>query len=251
MHSDETKIYPAIFIATFVLAVILILFIVSLLRQRKKMSLLHHEKINAEISTLERERLRMARDLHDEVAVVLSVSKLKLSCIENISAVNEGLLNKAMNNIDDAMVKIREILDDLMPGTFVRKGLIAALKELFDTINESKKISIEYEIQNDFLSLPEDLQLHLYRAIQEIIHNSIKHSRGSAIKFNLIEENSCLKIFIADNGVGFNQQKTLRKRTGLGLSNIVSRIEMLKGNIYLDSTEEKGVIYNLEIPLTS
>ena len=249
MHTEEAKIYPAILIAVFGLAVILTLFIISLLRQQKKMYLLNREKVNAEITTLERERNRIARDLHDDVAVVLSVSKLKLSCIENVSAVNHDLLNKAMNNIDDALVKIREILNDLMPGTFIRKGLVAALKELFNTINEADKFSIEYDIQNDFLNLPEDQQLHLFRAIQEIIYNSIKHSNGSVIKFNLTQEKSCIKIFISDNGIGFNQQKTLGKKNGLGLNNIVSRIEMLKGNVYLESAEGKGVSYTLEIPL--
>ncbi len=247
MHSEEAKIYIALLIAAGVLGCILIMFILSVFYQQKKHRQLHQEKINAEIKTLENERRRVARDLHDEVAVVLSVAKLKLSSIEGVQ--HKPLFSDACSHIDDVLVKIKEIGKDLMPVTLERKGLLSALEEFFITVNDTNTIQIHYTIPNIDLHLPKGMQIHVYRIVQEIIHNALKHSGASDIQFNLKQDPVCVKIYISDNGKGFNQVKVIKEHSGLGLHTISSRVEMLNGDIYLDAEEERGVAYTIEIPL--
>lgn len=250
MHSQETEIYIILLIAAGILGLILVFFIITILRQQRKHQQLHREKINAEIKTLEKERKRVARDLHDEVAMLLSVAKLELSSMSNVTPENKNYVSKASKHIDNGLEKIREIAKDLVPVALIRKGLLFALEELFEPINETNKLSIEYSLPDAPIHLSEGTQIHLYRVIQEILHNTLKHAQASKITYTLKQKEKYLQMCFADNGTGFNVEKNIRERSGLGLHNILSRIEMLNGTIYLDTAEGKGAAYTIEIPLT-
>jgi signal transduction histidine kinase len=249
MHSEEAKVYIALLIAAAVLALILILFILATIRQQKKHQQLQREKINAEIKTLENERRRVARDLHDEVAVILSIAKVELSGIEESDTVKKNSLLKACNYIDSGIEKIREIAKDLMPIALERKGLFFALQEFFDNVNDAHTLNIKYSMPKNELNLLSNVQIHVYRIVQEIIHNSLKYSDASIILFDLKPDFNCIKISVSDNGKGFNQAKVIKEKDGLGLHNIFSRVEMLDGDMYLDTEEGKGVNYHIEIPI--
>ncbi|HVX27964.1 MAG TPA: ATP-binding protein [Parafilimonas sp.] len=249
MHSEEAKVYIALLIAATVLAIILALFILATLRQQKKHRQLQQEKINAEIKALENERRRVARDLHDEVAVILSVAKVELSAIEETDKTKSKSLLKACNYIDDGLEKIRAIARDLMPVALEKKGLISALGDFFESINDTQTLIIEYDLLGLELNLVESAQIHIYRIVQEIIHNSLKYSGASKIWFDLKRETASIAIDIKDNGKGFNQAKVIKENNGLGLHNIYSRVELLGGDMYLDTDEEKGVNYHIEIPI--
>lgn len=249
MHSEEAKVYIALLIAAGILAIILILFILATLQQQRKHRQLQKEKINAEIKTLENERRRVARDLHDEVAALFAIARLKLSSIEETDEEKNVFLKGACAHIDDGLEKIRDIAKDLMPITLERKGLSQALEELFCKVEEANRIQVDRLIADAGVTFDKNIQIQIYRVIQEIIHNSLKHATATRIIFRLEVKDKYIKIVIADNGRGFNQLKVVKEHNGLGLHNIFSRIEMLNGDMYLETGEGKGVSYTLEIPL--
>lgn len=251
MHSEEAKVYSAILVAALVLAVILLFFIISLLKQRRKNSDLHREKINVEITTLEAERKRVARDLHDEIAMMLSVAKLQLSTLENQPVADQALILKACNHIDNSLLKIREIISDLLPTALSRKGFEFAVRELLNNIDDAKKWTIDYSVSEPLTTISETASIHLYRVIQEILHNSLKHSNATKLSVDLQNDAEYFKMMVADNGKGFNEKAMLEHSKGLGLKSIMSRIEILNGDLYLDTAENKGVTYTIEIPLSS
>jgi signal transduction histidine kinase len=249
MYSNEANIYSAILVAASVLALILTFFIISLLRQRKKTDQLHREKINAEIATLENERKRVAGDLHDEVAMTLSVAKLQLSGIDALAPEDQKLVIKACEHIDNSLIKIREIVSDLLPTALTRKGLFAALQELFNAITDSGALTIHFSVVGQPAKIPDPVSIHIFRIVQEIVHNVIRHSGASVLNCTFTSEPNCLRCVISDNGNGFNEKHVVQQNSGLGLRSIMSRIELLNGIVYLDTGENKGVSYEIEIPL--
>ncbi len=249
MYSNEAKIYTTLLIAAVVLALILTFFIISLLKQHKKNIQLHREKLLAEINTLEKERRRVAADLHDEIGPLLSVVKMQISSLDNCDAQNQQLVDNAGKYIDDILVRMRGIAVDLMPSVLLRKGLVTAIQEYVSHISLSGKMQISCSANTATLLLDNNSEIHLYRIVQEIINNSIKHAGASHINIS-IQQTTILTITISDDGKGFSYVAAANKQ-GFGLRNIASRAEILNGTLYFDSAPGKGVTYTIEIPLTN
>lgn len=247
MDTQEKNFYTAILIASGILLVILIYFVVSLVRHRRKNLQLHYEKINAEISTLEKERKRLAADLHDDLGPILSAIKIRISMLDDLPPQDQEQIDIANSYLDSMLVRVREISNNLLPQTLVRKGLIIALQEL---IIQTRKVMPQLDIQlkeSEKMPLSKDAEIHLYRITQEVINNAIKHAQASFIKIEMETKDYPKFVFsIADNGKGFNAKDTDKYSKGLGLKNIVSRVDMLQGNLYLDTAEGKGTTYNIE-----
>ena len=251
MGADQTSIYAALLIAAVVIGMILAFFVFSLMRQHRRNVQLHREKLEAEIATLEKERKRMASDLHDEIGPVLSAVKLQINSLDATTPDDEELIRHAGKYIDDMLVKIREISNDLMPVTLARKGLYIAISDLGQRINASSGIDIKTFINDDTnIPLPKEKEIHLYRVMQEIVHNGIKHSGASNIDISLNRSPDLLLLVIKDNGKGFDQKRIARDSEGHGLKNILSRVELMEGRMFLDTEPAKGVQYSIEIPLT-
>ncbi len=247
MATNETSIYTALLIAASTIGMILIFFVISLMRQHRRNVQLHKEKIEAEIATLEKERKRMASDLHDEIGPLLSAVKLNINSLDSQEPGDRKVIEKVSGYIDEMLTKVREVSNDLMPSSLTRRGLYAAVADFSGRINHSSSIAV-----NASCTGPEELskesQVHVFRIIQEIIHNSIKHSAASVIDVRLQQLNKLLKLDINDNGKGFDYKKILAESDGLGLKNILSRVELMGGVMYLDATPGKGVSYSIEIP---
>lgn len=249
MHTNETKIYTALLIAAFVLALILTFFILSLVRQHRRNVQLHREKLHAEITTLENERKRIVADLHDEIGPLLSSAKLLLSSLDNNDAADTRLVNTSLRYLDDTINKLREISINLMPTVLLRKGLATAIKEFAEVINMAGKIKIVCQFNIEREAINSETELHLYRVLKEIIHNSLKHAQASLIQINAHQTATQLHFTVTDNGKGF-LYNALKDKMGLGLRNIASRIEILNGSLYFNSEPGKGVVYTFEIPIT-
>ena len=128
MDTQETKVYIAALIAAGVLGVILIYFIITMIRQQRKTQRLNLEKIEAEIRTLEKERKRIASDLHDDLGPLLSAIRFKINAVDLINDDDKVLIENASQHIDDTLNRVREISFDLMPNTLIRKGLVQTLE---------------------------------------------------------------------------------------------------------------------------
>jgi signal transduction histidine kinase len=247
MDAQQTSIFSAVLIACIVLAVIITYFIISIIRHQRRNQELYKSKIQAEINTLEKERSRIASDLHDELGPILSTVKLRINCIDIISDEDQLQLNKANKHIDDIIQRMREISNDLMPTTLLRKGLIVALNEFIGNISKPGGLRIKFTYER-VPELASDRAIHLYRILQEIIHNTIKHAGATELTIGLSFENGQVMITTQDNGTGFDYNRAIKENTGFGLRNLLSRAEIMGGAMYIESAAGQGTQYIFEIP---
>jgi len=248
MHTIETKIYTTIIIAAGVLGIILVYFVINIIRQQRKNLIFQKEKIQAEITTLENERRRIASDLHDDLGPLLSAVKLQINSVEVPDIEDKELIERSGLYIDNILARIREISNNLMPQALARKGLVIALQEFIDNLTLGHPFDIQFVSTGD-IALKDDKEIHLYRIILEIIHNALKHSQASNLNVLLRSENNRLRVDIADNGSGFEYHTINKTGAGLGLKNIESRVEMLRGELYVETQPGEGTKYRIEIPL--
>lgn len=248
MDAHETSIFTAILIASLVLAIIIGYFIVTLIRNQRRTAELYKAKILAEITTLERERARIATDLHDELGPYLSVTKFRINALDISTEEDNEHLVKINENIDLIIHRMREIAADLMPMTLLRKGLIYGIREFIDNISKPSGLQISFNIEgNDEFS--STMRIHLYRIIQEIVHNTVKHAQATSLKIDLKQESNKVLLLTEDNGTGFDYITLLREKQGVGLRSMLSRVEVMGGEMFIDSIPNKGTRYTFEIPI--
>jgi signal transduction histidine kinase len=249
MDTQETKIYIAFLIAAAILGVFLIFFIVTIIQHQRKNQALQKEKINAEITTLEKERTRIASDLHDDLGPMLSTVKLLINNVDLDTIEDKLTLDKASEYIDSVLVQLRRISNDLVPQALSRKGLVVAVDEFIRELNDKRSMQIRFHAAADVFIRP-DQGIHLYRIIHEVIHNAEKHAGAVTMEIRLENKNEKMILTLKDDGVGFDPKNAAIIQKGLGLKNITSRVETLKGNIYIDSAAGRGTGYTIEIPIT-
>lgn len=211
-------------------------------------------KQQQEINTLEalmdgeeKERRRIAQELHDGLNGDLSAIKYRLSTLEEagLSAIDADNLNKVIDMIDESCAQVRNISHDLMPTSILEYGLIETIKEYCFKINSSKKIKINFQYFGNYIALAKKNETVIYRIIQEMVTNILKHSKATEaiIQFNYREEE--LFITIEDNGIGFDKSAITE---GIGHKNIKTRVAFL--NAQLDSnSSDSGTSYTLSIDL--
>jgi len=248
MDAQETSIFSAVLITSIVLAVVLIYFIITIVRHQRRNQQLYKLKILAEITTLENERARIAADLHDELGPILSAVKFKINSLDIHSEDDQVILDKSNKNIDDIIRRMREISNDLLPNTLLRKGLIASLEESIDNLKKTNTLDIIF-IHHEVPDLTKEKAISIYRIIQEIIHNTIKHANASELKIEFTINKRNLVILTEDNGKGFDYIQQSKENAGLGLRNLLSRTDVLGGNMYIESRTAKGTKYTFEIPI--
>jgi two-component system, NarL family, sensor kinase len=246
MDPHETKIYNAILIAAGTLGIVVIYFIITIIRNQRRHLKLQHENLLVEITTLENERRRIVSDLHDELGPLLSVVKFQIMSLDTTDESDLVLIEKANGNLDDILERIRDICNQLMPQALIRKGLIMAINEFIGELDNKTPIQMSFKYED--IAIPASAEIHLYRMIQEIINNAIKHSKATSLDIHLVSKNNKLVVTIKDNGKGFSTEQVKTNNKGLGLKNILSRIDILRGDLYLASDSINGTSYTIEIP---
>jgi len=197
----------------------------------------------------EKERNRLARELHDGLGGILAAAQMQISNVET-NGQQEELMKKqkATELVSQAATESRRIAHNLLPETLLRYGLDDALKEYSKSITESKLMQLDYESVGMQLKLDQSAGLSIYRIIQELVNNIIKHSGATEALVQLHREAEKLSITVEDNGKGFSPQQN--GKTGIGLSNIRSRVSYLNGSLDIRSEEQKGTSVYIEIQLT-
>ncbi len=248
MVIENKELIITVIVSVFLLVVLLIFFISTILKEHRKVSLWQQERIKAEVQTLEGERKRIAGDLHDELGPLLSAIKMQMNHIEPNTDEEKGLMQKNNNQIDMVMKRFREISYDLMPNTLVRRGLIKAAEEFTSRLSGLNGLKINIEHSGD-IKLNPDQELNLFRMIQEISHNALKHSKATNLTFNLQKQNNDIIFSSKDNGVGFEYEEKSTNSKGLGLMNLQSRAEILGSNLYVETAPGKGSSYTIKFKM--
>ena len=210
---------------------------------------LQRQRFSAVIEAEENERARVAKDLHDGLGQLLSVAKLNLTAVAFPPNDAQGqLLNNSIKILDQATQEVRSISHNLMPAALMELGLKEALEDMILKINESKLLNIKFRVAGIEDRLPAPIEVAVYRIIQEVINNMIKHSRADQIEVNVVGKGNTLHLSISDNGVGF-EKEMITKSKGLGWKSVFSRIAMLKGNIEVDTQPGKGTNINIQFAI--
>ena len=219
--------------------------IVKIAVEKKNQEIYYQKEIlQSVIQTQEEERMRIAQDLHDDISSKLNIVSLNTHLLKTPN-LSESEHNEITNNIIDltkkALENSRRIAHDLLPPVFEKFGLHAAVEELVLEFSTAKNVQINYENELDFSVLEVNKQLHIFRILQELLNNSMRHGKATIISITFVsknKQNTCLYI---DNGVGFNASLGNQKR-GIGMQNIESRVNYLGGKLTVQSEINKGVL---------
>jgi signal transduction histidine kinase len=207
--------------------------------------------LNAMIEGQEAERLRIAQDLHDGLGGLLTTVKAHFNSIEKeINAIkNLNVYDKTNDLIDKACIEVRRIAHNMVPHSIQISGLHGAMSDLKNSI-ESQGLTCELDMYHmDEVNLSQEKLSMIYRVIQEISNNTIKHANASHLFIQLMKMDDSLHIIVEDNGKGFDINEVVTKK-GLGLKSIDSRVKFLNGTIHYDSSPNHGTTVNIEIPLS-
>lgn len=248
MDAHQTSIFTVVLIIALVVGVIFAYFIITLIRHHRRNAQLYKAKMFAEITTLENERKRMSADLHDELGPILAGVKLKLNSLDVTDKDDEVTLRKIHENIDELINRMKGISNDLMPSVLLKRGLAEAIEVTVEEINRSKNIDITF-IHQALPGLTEDKVINLYRIVQEIIHNTLKHAQATGLTIEIKTDVDKLVVLTHDDGKGFNYTNATKETPGHGLRNLLTRTEALGGNMYIDTAVGKGTTYIFEVPL--
>ncbi|MBL7935804.1 MAG: sensor histidine kinase, partial [Bacteroidia bacterium] len=263
IETKEKQAFIKNIIIVSIIILMLLLAITGFLFYRKK-QIEQQAKLDAEIAhqkeirtksileAEEKERRRIAQDLHDGVGQLLSAAKLNLSNLESKITVQTEEQKAAMQNalslVDDSVKEVRAVSHNMMPNTLIKLGLASAVREFITKLGNAPTLKVDLEIVGLDTRLDNQIETVLYRVIQEIVTNIIKHAQASQISMQLVRHETELSVMIEDNGVGFNT-KQIDTFEGLGLKGIQTRIEFLNGSVHFDSSVGRGTTVIIDIPL--
>ncbi len=222
------------------------------LASHQKMILdLTEKKSRAAVEAEIQERSRIGRELHDGLGQMLSVARLNISVVQQKAALTQErrkeLLESAILSVDKAFYELRDISRNLAPSVLIEKGLGNAIKELAEQVNKSGQLTVHIETFGLNGNIDNLIENTFYRAGQEILNNAIKHSDASEIFLQFVKNDCEITMIVEDNGKGFDLEKVLILNGG-GLRNIRSRVENLKGSMFVDTMLNRGTIITLVIP---
>jgi signal transduction histidine kinase len=248
---------------------IVVLLIVSMLYYhfRTKQKIVYQQQLNKQqnemfnlaASLQEKERKRIAEDLHDGLGSVLSAAKLKLSALNGdkkfLTEEQQEKYLATLSLLDEAATELRNISHNIMPATLSKLGLIAALKNITERISSHSGLMVELEIHGmdarEDKRLEESIEISIYRIILELLNNIVKHAEATKAVVQLIKYPDYINVTVEDNGKGFEYKKAVNENKGIGLGNIESRVSYLNGTIEVDSRTGKGTVTIIDIPYNS
>ena len=196
---------------------------------------------------LETERQRIGLELHDNIGQNLFLLKMKFDDASSNYEEFKDNYNNIVESLNTTIYDLRNITYDLKPRNLEDFGLDFAVRKLSEHISETTRKDGNVEIMGKPRRFNKDLELYLYRIMQECLSNIMRHSEATVYKVQLIYSEDKLKIYISDNGIGFKPEK-VDKEKNYGLLNISERIKALKGTMKINSSSE-GTLLLFEIPL--
>ncbi len=204
-------------------------------------------RYRAMLEAEEKERSRIAKDLHDGLGQLLSTAKLNVAGLEDeVNDEDKILVQNSMNLIDEAVNEVRTISHNMMPATLMEYGLVSAIASFTGTINESKALLVHFNYKGMDNRLEESKEIALYRVVQEILNNIIKYAKADKINIVLNRINNKVHLLISDNGKGFDVA-TIHQSKGIGWRNVFSRVSMINGEINIVSAEGKGTDITINV----
>lgn len=206
-----------------------------------------HE-LSVSIKAQELERQRFAQELHDGVGANLALLKMYLHSIGDPKISPDELKNRSVNLLKDSIEEIRRLIHDMHPRSLMQCGLVGTVDEMTKRINDSQQLTVSFESQQVDQKLPENVEINLFRVVQELLQNTLKHANATNVWLSILCESNTLFLRYRDNGCGVDTV-LLNKKNGNGLVNMQQRIELLKGTYQLASAENAGTTVEISVPI--
>jgi PAS domain S-box-containing protein len=208
--------------------------------------------IQAIVRTEQNEQKRMADDLHDSLAQEVAMAQLMVTNLEAYGD-NDPNFNKLIKTsqhiLGEAITHIREICYNLMPSVLIKGNIDIALSEFVKKLNSQNIIAFHYKSKGDFDKLNSEIEIVIFRIVQEFVNNSIKHSKAKNVTIEVkIKPNKNFFIELKDDGVGFNPNKLKPNTDGRGINNLETKVNAFEGEYNLTSKENEGTKLNITFP---
>ncbi len=237
-----------------ILMLIAIGFLLYTRMQLKQHALLSEERVQHQktrfksvIEAEEKERKRIAAELHDGLGQLLSSARLNVAALDGqLDADKSKQISNSIKLLDSAVDEVRGISHNMMPNALISIGLESALREQVHMLNDAGQFKVHLAVPESKIIISEELSISLYRIIQELLNNALKYSHARNIWISIQMQNQRLIIEIKDDGKGFD---TALPQNGIGWENINSRIEVLNGDIIVESAPEKGTSVLLNVAI--
>jgi len=203
------------------------------------------------IETEEKERKRIAQDLHDSVSQLMMAAKINLTVVGNdipfLNDVQRGRFEKAIHLVDEGFKEVRTISHNMMPQALLESGLALVIKQFIENIeNDTIKLNLFTRGFEDHFD--DTIETILYRILQECVNNVLKHAKANRVDISLIRDEDNISLTIEDNGSGFDVTDK-RKYNGMGLKNLQNRVNFIRGKIEIDSHPGRGTLVSVYVPV--
>ncbi|MCC6725466.1 MAG: sensor histidine kinase [Saprospiraceae bacterium] len=207
------------------------------------------KSINAVLEGQEVERVRIAKDLHDRLGSMLTTVKWSFDGYLEGSTDKQDLapLVKANRMLDDAYQEVRRISHDMVSGVLTKFGLVTAVEELCSAINASGRLQAKLVVFGMEERPDNQVEITLYRVIQELMSNILKHAKASAVTIQISRIEDELNVTVEDDGQGFDPAAV--KSSGMGLKNIEARVRGINGTVFFDTGKGSGTSVLIEVPV--
>jgi signal transduction histidine kinase len=200
----------------------------------------------------EQERTRLAKDLHDGLGGMLSGIKHSFNTMKGnliMTPENAQAFEHSMNMLDSSIREMRRVAHNMMPEALVKFGLDAALKDFCQDINQAGALAVRYQsIGLENATLDQTTSITIYRIIQELINNTLKHAQAKNALVQVSHDPETLSITVEDDGRGFDKA-VLQQSKGIGWSNIQNRVEFLKADLDVQTSADRGTSVQIDIKL--
>ncbi|MFZ1535377.1 MAG: sensor histidine kinase [Chitinophagaceae bacterium] len=208
--------------------------------------------VKAVIEAEENERQRIAKDLHDGVGQMMSAAKMNLSAFESeVQFANDEQkksLKKVIQLVDESCKEVRTVSHIMMPNALLKNNLAAAIHDFVNKLN-NKTLQAHVNTIGLDERMDSNIETVLYRVMQECVHNAIKHAGATTLDISLIRDKDGISGTVEDNGKGFDAADK-DNFEGIGLKNITTRIEYLKGTVDFDTAPGRGTVVAFHVPFS-
>jgi two-component system, NarL family, sensor kinase len=225
----------------------------ALLQEQRILELEKEKQLLATQAVLQgqvEERTRLAKDLHDGMGSILSSAKLSFSQIKDnlvITGQDADAFERSMNILDMSISELRRVAHNMMPEALIKFGLDSALKDFCNSVGQSGALQLTHQsFHIDETSIPPIKAAAIYRIVQELVNNIIRHAQATRALVQLIRDGNTLSITVEDNGTGFDKN-ILATSDGMGYLNLINRVAYLNGKMDIQTSPGNGTFVNIEI----
>ena len=223
------------------------------LQEQRISELEAREKLTATEAVIkgeEQERTRLAKDLHDGLGGMLSGIKYSFNSMKGnliLTPENNQAFERSMDMLDSSIKEMRRVAHNMMPEALVKFGLDTALKDFCNDVNQSGALQVTYQsIGLEQAAIDQTTAITIYRIVQELVNNTMKHAAATTAIVQVTKSNGTISVTVEDDGKGFDTTM-LQRPSGIGWSNIQSRVEYLNGKLDVQSEPGKGTSVHIEL----